>query len=200
MRGRPKSFDRDQALEQAIVLFWEKGYTATGISDLTSHMGIGRQSLYDTFGGKHELFLEALRRYVDRRVREARETLQAPGSPMANLQTFFGMWREEALTGTCGCMIVNSTTEIGAADDQAARLVERAMGRLEQLFRETLERARDAGELADIASPRALARLIIAVANGMAARSRLGLDEEELDDVLAALTGILGAHSARPPA
>ncbi|MCP3997875.1 MAG: TetR/AcrR family transcriptional regulator, partial [bacterium] len=53
VRGRPKTFDRDQALEAAHELCWRQGYTVTAIGDLTEQMGIGRQSLYDTFGDKH---------------------------------------------------------------------------------------------------------------------------------------------------
>ena len=196
MRGRPKAFDRDAVLEKALELFWEKGYAATGIGELTAHMGIGRQSLYDTFGDKQALYLEALALYKEKRLAQAREIFEAPGSPMGNLRAFFVVWREEALCGTGGCMMVNTSTELGPVDDAAARIVERAMGRLETLTRDLLERARDAGELTPRASPRALARLIMTLANGMAAQSRLGLGEEEIDDVLGAIGALITSQEA----
>lgn len=191
MRGRPKSFDRDQALDAALGVFWAKGYGATAVADLTESMGIGRQSLYDTFGDKHALFLEALRRYTEMHLAEMRAIFGAAGSPFENLRAVFTRMKEEALGGTCGCMMVNSSTELGADDDAAARLIEKTTMRMEQLFREQLERARDAGELTDAASPRALSRLIVDTANGLAARSRLGLDEEEIEDVFEALLALM---------
>ncbi|BCJ36570.1 TetR family transcriptional regulator [Actinocatenispora thailandica] len=65
-RGRPRSFDRDAALDQAVRLFWRRGYEATSIRDLTSELGIGAPSLYHAFGDKQQLFAEALRRYDTR--------------------------------------------------------------------------------------------------------------------------------------
>src|SRR5437667_3316473 len=62
-RGRPREFDREAALEQAIDVFWRHGYEATSMSDLTKAMGINPPSLYATFGDKEKLFLEAIERY-----------------------------------------------------------------------------------------------------------------------------------------
>jgi TetR/AcrR family transcriptional regulator, transcriptional repressor for nem operon len=61
--ARHKEFDRDEALRKAMEVFWSRGYEAASIEDLVKHMGINRQSLYDTFGHKHALYLKALDRY-----------------------------------------------------------------------------------------------------------------------------------------
>ena len=61
--ARPKAFDVERALDRAVEVFWTRGYEATSLCDLLEHMEIGRQSLYDTFGDKHGLFLAALERY-----------------------------------------------------------------------------------------------------------------------------------------
>lgn len=61
--ARHKEFDRDEALEVAISVFWGKGYEATTTGDLLTRMGIARQSMYDTFGDMRRLYLEALRHY-----------------------------------------------------------------------------------------------------------------------------------------
>ena len=60
---RPKSFDEDAVLDQAVELFWDRGYEGTSLADLEAHLGLGRQSLYNAFGDKHTLFLKALDRY-----------------------------------------------------------------------------------------------------------------------------------------
>ena len=60
--ARHKEFDRDEALHKAIEVFWARGYNATSIQDLVEHMRINRQSIYDTFGDKHALYLESLDR------------------------------------------------------------------------------------------------------------------------------------------
>src|SRR5687767_835312 len=62
-RGRPRAFDREEALAQAMRLFWRKGFEATSISDLTAAMGIGSPSLYAAFGSKEALYVEALHHY-----------------------------------------------------------------------------------------------------------------------------------------
>jgi AcrR family transcriptional regulator len=66
-RGRPRSFDREQALEQAMEVFWKKGFEATSVADLTEAMGINPPSLYAAFGDKEQLFLAAVERYQARR-------------------------------------------------------------------------------------------------------------------------------------
>ena len=62
--ARTKAFDEDVVLDRAVELFWDQGYEATSISDLEEHLGVGRQSLYNTFGDKRELFVQALQRYA----------------------------------------------------------------------------------------------------------------------------------------
>src|SRR5205807_10090861 len=66
--ARPKEFDTDVALDEAMELFWSKGYEATSMSDLVEHLGLARQSVYDTFGDKHAIYMAALRRYCEQRL------------------------------------------------------------------------------------------------------------------------------------
>ena len=85
-RGKPLSFDRDQALERAMEFFWNHGYEASGMTDLLEHMGIGRQSLYDTFGDKHSLFVEAIKHYNQRMTHELVSQLNGDGSPLERIR------------------------------------------------------------------------------------------------------------------
>ena len=95
-RGPDKQFDREAVLERAMEAFWAGGCEATGVSDLLKTMGIGRQSLYDTFGDKRSLFLETLRHYFRTRVEPAMAGLRAEGFSEAIVAAV------DALTGRPG--------------------------------------------------------------------------------------------------
>jgi TetR/AcrR family transcriptional regulator, transcriptional repressor for nem operon len=83
--ARPKEFDRDKALKRAMEVFWEHGYEATSTDQLLKAMGIGRQNLYDTFGDKRRLFLEALGLYATEGTIAAREVLTSSGSALERI-------------------------------------------------------------------------------------------------------------------
>src|SRR5438067_13350951 len=76
--GRPRAFDADEALDQALTVFWRKGYEGTSLPDLTRVMGINRPSLYAAFGNKEALFRRALDRYAEGPAAYVREALNEP--------------------------------------------------------------------------------------------------------------------------
>src|SRR5262252_2095208 len=78
LRGRPRAFDRDRALDQALQVFWRKGYEGASLSDLTRAMGINRPSLYAAFGNKKSLFRQVLDRYIEGPGAYAGEALKQP--------------------------------------------------------------------------------------------------------------------------
>src|ERR1700733_11187409 len=86
--ARPREFDRDAAVQRAMSVFWRKGYAATSTDDLLRAMNIGRQSMYDTFGGKPRLYLEALETYQQERIAENIERLRSTASPLAGIEAF----------------------------------------------------------------------------------------------------------------
>src|SRR2546421_11571470 len=88
-RARHKEFDRDETLQKAMEVFWSRGYEAASIEDLVKHMGINRQSLYDTFGDKHRLYLLALDRYREVEGRRIFELLEQPGPVKESLRRLF---------------------------------------------------------------------------------------------------------------
>ena len=86
MVGRPREFDADEALDAAMGAFWAKGYESTSLSDLTAATGLHKGSLYQAFGDKHSLFIEALRRYLNEMLRRNREALEAGATPLEGLR------------------------------------------------------------------------------------------------------------------
>ncbi|HEY2673615.1 MAG TPA: TetR/AcrR family transcriptional regulator, partial [Rugosimonospora sp.] len=111
--GRPKQFDPDVIVDQAMELFWRKGFTGTTPQDLVAELGIGKGSLYNTFISKRALFDLALRRYVDIRIAGIVETLEGPGSVTARLRAALRRLADAdvALTSR-GCLAVNTTVEL----------------------------------------------------------------------------------------
>src|ERR687891_713494 len=90
--ARGKEFDPDVALERAMDLFWRQGYEATSISDLVTHLGIAKASLYATFGGKHDLYVAALDRYIRRPDPDPAEVLAGPGPVLPAIQTLLDVY------------------------------------------------------------------------------------------------------------
>ena len=76
--GRPIGFDKEAALEAAMLLFWERGFEGASMADLTQAMGVSASSVYAAFGGKHELFSQAVKRYLDTRAQYATQALAQP--------------------------------------------------------------------------------------------------------------------------
>lgn len=186
-RGRPRAFDREAALDTATRLFWRKGYAATSISDLTEAMGIGSPSLYAAFGSKEGLYTEALRHFGERFEALVWGNFRAAATAH-DAVTALLTDSAAAFTGSCGhndprgCMVTLSAVgseghvELGERV-RAARAL--AVTRVE----ERLARSVAEGELAaDIDIP-GLARLVVAVQNGMSILARDGASRAELEAV-----------------
>src|SRR5260370_39145007 len=107
--ARPKEFDREVALRHAIQVFWKKGFARTSAEDLVAAMGIGKQSLYDTFGDKRRLFLEALRTYNSHGVAVLVKRVAGGASRIAAIEGVLGdLANEQPYKRALGCMVVNS--------------------------------------------------------------------------------------------
>ncbi len=191
-RGPQKQFDRDEVLDRAMTHFWAHGYEGSGMAALLDSMGIGRQSLYDTFGDKRSLFLEALTRYFGSQVGPVLALLRSPGSPMGNLRKVFQAWENmDHKSGSCGCMAGNSLAEFGRHDEDVVRIIRGYFGTLEDGFCGVFERAREAGELKTPIPPRDLARMLVSTGQGLALMSKLGDDPSGPRSVFPTLLRIL---------
>lgn len=177
-RGPKKKFDREEVLEKAMQLFWRQGYEATGMSELLTEMGIGRQSLYDTFGDKRSLYLEALRHYFEGRIALAREILGRRGSPLGNLRAMFEAFLEiTAESGFCGCFVGNTMAEFGHRDPEVEEITSAFLERYRLALLGVLERAQEAGELPPQVSPGDLAQMLVVTSQGLALLSKIKPEE-----------------------
>jgi len=167
-RGRKRQFDRQEVVERAAEIFWEQGYAATGITELVEHLGIGRQSLYNTYGDKRSLYLEALRFYFDGRVRLAREIFDRPGPRLERLgELLVAIVEADTACGHPGCLLGNTLAEFGARDPGIEETVGLYLDRFRGLMQDLLEEAQRLGELAEEASPADLARSLLVMSQGL---------------------------------
>ncbi len=177
-RGPAKQFDTDVALEAAMNVFWEHGYEASSLSELLKKMGIGKKSLYDTFGNKESLFLKALEHYSRTTLSDLRSRLAAEGSPLGNLKQLLKDWQTmHSQPGSCGCMLGTNIADFNTNDEAIAKVLRHYLQQVENLFSKTLKSAQAQGELRSDANPRNLARLLLCTTQGIALLGRV-MDED----------------------
>ncbi|WP_433359284.1 TetR/AcrR family transcriptional regulator [Streptosporangium sp. CA-115845] len=181
--ARTKEFDPDTVLQRAMELFWRKGYEATSMADLVEHLGIGRASLYATFGGKRELYLRAYDRYLENGI-DFVDLLSRPGPVLPAVRALVERYAEEAAQDELrrGCLVVNTAVELAPHDRTLARRVEANWDFVEATLTSALARARAQGELAAEKNPRALARFLLTLMQGMRVIGKGASDPARLRD------------------
>jgi AcrR family transcriptional regulator len=182
--GRPREFDVERALDQALEVFWRNGYEGASVADLTAAMGINPPSLYAAFGNKERLFRKALDRYAERRTTFWNEALAAP-TARAMVEHLL---RESAnfLTEACnppGCLFVRGALSCSEAADAIQRDLSARRAEAEVKLRQRLEHAKNDGEMPPELEPADYARYIMTVLEGMSVRAAGGATREELHKV-----------------
>jgi len=179
--ARPKSFDEDTVLDRAVQLFRERGFEGTSMADLEAHLQLGRQSLYNTFGDKHALYLKALDRYQQRVSDTMLAALEAPDTGIDALR----QWLEsnvEALTAPgarAGCLVVNSLVERPDDPPMVARCGS-ARRRIAAAVQAVLTRAKLRGEISLERDVEGLTALVVAHSYGLSVLARAGVPGPEL--------------------
>ncbi|MDB4938795.1 MAG: Transcriptional regulatory protein [Labilithrix sp.] len=193
--ARPKEFDRDDALRKAMLVFWQQGYEATSTDDLLRAMGIGRQSLYDTFGDKHRLYLEALGRYREETAPGALSGLTEGPSPLEAIEAaLMAIPKQTSNERARGCMMVNATTELAQSDADVAAIVRTSASLCEAAFERAVRRAQKLGQLPAALDARAAGRFLYASLLGLRVTAKAGASPEALRDVARLALAGLGAR------
>lgn len=182
--GRPRGFDREAALERGLDLFWQQGFEATSLDDLTEAMGISRSSFYACFGSKRAVLLMALEHYS--KDAQARLGALAGGTGEG---VSFAMLR--ALAGgkdsPHGCMLVNCITELAPHDPDVAALGRRHIEALEEIFARKLHPE-------DPAAARGRAVALVSLALGTHTLGKSGVPPDRIDAALESARALI-----RPP-
>jgi AcrR family transcriptional regulator len=179
MKGRPREFDKDKALDDAMLVFWRNGYEGTSLSDLTAAMKINRPSLYGTFGDKEKLFFQVLERYLETYgTKGVRQLSQHPRIEMA-IAAFLDCVVKQLTDSQLppGCLIANSTLECGGNRfDAIGRRLSQCHAETEAALYNRLRLAQTQGQLPETEDVQALAQFFTASMLGIAAIARTNSD------------------------
>ena len=192
-KGRPRSFDRQLALERALTVFWQRGFEPTTVSELCKVMGINPPSLYAAFGNKAKLFLEAVNYYEDTYWGKAWTRLETDADLTRAIRDFFGC-AVDILTSQeapCGCIVVNGATNVSLESREVSDALRALRIEGKQCFKDRLMKGVEAGQLPLSAPVDALASTLNALLEGMSIEARDGGVREELERIATAATAFL---------
>ena len=179
-RGRPRSFDRDAALDSAMEVFWEKGFEAASLSDLTKAMGINPPSLYATFGDKEKLFLEAIERYRGNQG-EACPYAAEPTARSAIEKLLTDLAIEFTDTGhPRGCMMVMAATTSSGTSAAFQQALARQRDEGKAHLKARIQQGIKDGDVAPDTDAGALANFCQAIIAGMSLQARDGASRKTL--------------------
>jgi TetR/AcrR family transcriptional regulator, transcriptional repressor for nem operon len=191
---RPKDFDPEKALRKAIRLFSQQGFAATSTDDLMRVMNIGRQSMYDTFGDKRNLFLKALEFYVTESVQSINAQLERPGPALSAVQNALVTFAERKdLCNAEGCMGLNAISEFGQRDAEVTRITREAARSQREALVRVLTRAKKQGELGSNADLDSMADFFETMLAGIRMAAKAGKSRQALRNIAA-----LAARTYRP--
>lgn len=178
---RPREFDREEALDCATRVFWAKGYASTSTEDLLAAMKIGRQSLYNAFGDKRKLYLEALERYQRETTAGHLERLNSTASPLGGIEALLlGVIADDDSVRALGCMGVGAVGEFGAADPELVALRSKVGPRLFRRLAERIREGQACGEVDPTVDAREAAAFLQMAMQGLQLGARAGGDVKSL--------------------
>ena len=184
--ARPKEFDQDKALRNAIRLFSQQGFAATSTDELMRVMDIGRQSMYDTFGDKRALFLRALELYVTESVQSIGVELDRNGSALSAVRNALVSFAERKdLSSSEGCMGLNAIGEFGQRDADVTRITRNAARIQRQNLMKVFARAKIQGEVDADADLEGMADFFESTLAGIRIAAKAGKSRQALGKVAA---------------
>jgi AcrR family transcriptional regulator len=193
-RGRPRSYEPDVALAQAMEAFWKSGYAATSLDDLSAATGMNRPSLYAAFGDKQDIYAKAYRKYRAEMRDAFRPILEADAPVRVVLRNTFEAASEVYLAGPDGprgCFSVVTAASEAIADPEIRKQAVDAIASLDQGFAALFAKAMERGELSSGADAAALAKIATATIHTLAIRARVRAPKSELQALIDAGVSII---------
>ncbi|KPU60906.1 bacterial regulatory s, tetR family protein [Pseudomonas fluorescens] len=186
-RGRPRAYDPQTALQQALGVFWNTGYSGASLDSIATAAGMNRPSLYAAFGDKHALYIKALEQYWEFAAASMHEALTDLELPLAEaLQRFYEGQLSIYFSGDGqprGCFAIGTATTEAVEDPEIREVLSDRLSRLDADLEVRLQAAKNAGELKDDADPAALAVLASSLLHSISIRARAGKSRAELTEL-----------------
>lgn len=184
--ARPQEFDTDTVLDNAMEVFWKKGFDDASIQDLVDATGLNRGSLYNAFGDKAQLFATVMERY---RAASPTQILtqNAEGlSPRQQLSAFFHALVDRAVNDRDhkGCLFTNTAAGLYGCNDAMTSWILDSFVSLENVFVDVIEHGQQNGEITTAQSSRKMARFFVGVAQGLNVMARANPDPDMLSDIV----------------
>jgi len=192
--GRAKAFEDQEALNKAMVLFWEKGYANTSLKELLSEMNILNGSFYNCFGNKKTVFIKALEAYQENSLEQRRE-LFASGAPFKeNLRSLFTHSNKAPGGGECpkGCFLVNSITADLIEDKEIQEIVSLGLKDFTDFLEHHMTLAVQSGELDSSLDVKKTTAVIFAYMQGLMKLSTLNNSSKDMATEVELLLSSLG--------
>ncbi|MEU0939212.1 TetR/AcrR family transcriptional regulator [Embleya sp. NPDC005971] len=192
--ARPRKFDEDEAVQAALEAFWVAGYEATSTQDLCDATGLGRSSIYNTFVSKHELFLRALRSYIEHMTSLQVANLESDRPVHDKIRALLSVIVAEESDETGdrrGCLVVNTAIELAGRDPEVALLLKRDYARRHAAIKAAIDSGRLAGEVDRDKDAGALAHAVIGTVSGIRLAARSGVDRAGLEAIANTTLGAL---------
>lgn len=192
--ARKKEFDPDKALKKALNLFWQQGYEATSMQDLTQTMGLSRSSLYDTFGDKRQLFLQALLVYREYHLQRMEQLFAQTDDVKAQFHALFEQAIKESSTDDTrkGCFMINTMVELAPHDVQICDVTLDNAQRTPLIWQQAIERGQAEGQISTEYDAHALANYLFTTLVGMRVLAKSNPDPLLLQDIAKMALSILG--------
>ncbi|MBE7121437.1 TetR/AcrR family transcriptional regulator [Bacillus cereus] len=191
--ARLREFDEEKALDAAMQLFWEKGYAATSLSDLTAKMEIQKPSLYSAFGDKEGLFEAALRRYTNLHAARIRTKLQNEQSVKEAIRTFFENMVEEEYKkeSSKGCFCINTMVELAPHNEKFEVLTREHQMYLSVIFQELIAKGIQSGELQSDLNAKALAQTLVTSLIGLTVLMKSRPERSVIDNSVSIIVSLV---------
>lgn len=200
-RGRPRAFDADAALAQTVDAFWDAGFAATSLDDLTAATGMNRPSLYGAFGDKQALYRKAFDLYLERTRAAMAQAFAGDSSLRADLRRAYDIGIAIYLSGDNGprgCFIIGTAVAQAVTDPDIRAALAGVLREIDAAFRARIVRAQRGGELSTNADPAKLAMVASAALYSLTIHARAGAGRAALDAIAdAAVDVICGPASKR---
>lgn len=179
---RVKQFNEEETLNKAMCLFWRNGFHATSMQDLVSYLGINRASIYDTYGGKKELFDKAFEHYRTTNRKQLLAFLESQESVKEGFRKLFENGISEAVCDTerKGCFVINVTTELVPNDDEMLAVIQENKAFMTATFEDFLKSGVASGEISNTKDLKNLASVLHTFFNGIKIVSKTDSNEQEL--------------------